>query len=467
MRKEFDTLGEVDIPDDAYYGAFTSRAIKNFPPLTRTHPALIRALSDVKWACACANEELGLLDHGVANAIKRSCDEIENLSRWFVVDPLSGGAGTALNMNINEIIANRSTELLGGHLGQYIVHPVDDVNKSQSTNDVYPTAVKLGAIRLLRNLVDEVASFQESLQSKEKAFDNILKVGRTEMQDAVPITLGQEFGAYAEAIARDRWRLYKVEERIRFINIGGTAIGTGINAPRNFSYIVTRYLSQRAGIGLVRSENLIDATQNMDVFAEVHGLLKTLATNLIKISNDLRLLSSGPRAGIGEIKLKAIQLGSSIMAGKVNPVLPEYSIYMSFKVLSNDVAVNMAVSSGNLELNAFLPLIQYSLYDSFDSLIQAVRALKICVDTLEADPDRCKENLEKSAMLATCFVPVLGYEKVSQIVTEVIEKHEDVKKLLLEAGISTEMVESAFDPKKMVAIGYILDKKQSPPNIRN
>ncbi|HEU23642.1 MAG: aspartate ammonia-lyase [Mesoaciditoga sp.] len=460
MRKEYDALGEIDVPDDAYYGPFTSRAIKNFPPSRKTHLYLIRALSDVKWACACANEELGLLDRDVAGAIERSCDEMDNLSRWFVVDPLSGGAGTALNMNMNEIIANRSTELLGGHLGEYIVHPLDDVNKSQSTNDVYPTAIKLGAIRLLRVLVDEVALLQESLQSKEKAFDGILKVGRTEMQDAVPLTLGQEFGAYAEAIARDRWRLYKVEERMRFVNLGGTAIGTGINAPRTFSYIATRYLSERAGIGLVRSENLIEATQNTDVFAEVHGLLKTLATNLIKISNDLRLLSSGPRAGIGEIKLKAVQMGSSIMAGKVNPVLPEYAIYMSVKVLSNDVAVNMAVSSGNLELNAFLPLIQYSLYDSFDSLIEAVRALRMCVDTLEADPERCMENLEKSAMMATCFVPLLGYEKVSRIVSEAIEQHENVKKLLLEAGVSPEMIESAFDPKKMIALGYV---PESPP----
>ncbi|BBJ28611.1 aspartate ammonia-lyase [Athalassotoga saccharophila] len=459
MRKEYDAIGEIDVPDDAYYGAFTSRAMKNFPPSRKAHPHLIHALSDVKWACASANEELGLLDHNVASVIKRSCDEMKDLSKWFVIDPLSGGSGTALNMNINEIIANRSTELLGGRLGQYLVHPVDDVNKSQSTNDVYPTAIKLGAIRLLRELVDEVALLQESLQSKEKAFDNILKVGRTEMQDAVPITLGQEFGAYAEAIARDRWRLYKVEERIRFVNLGGTAIGTGINAPRTFSYVAIRYLSERTGLGLVRSENLIESTQNTDVFSEVHGLLKTLATNLIKISNDLRLLSSGPRAGIGEIKLKAVQAGSSIMAGKVNPVLPEYAIYLSMKVLSNDVAVNMAVSSGNLELNAFLPLIQYSLYDSFDSLIQAVHALRTCVDTLEADPDRCRENLEKSAMMATCFVPILGYEKVSKIVSEAIEKHEDVKKLLLDAGIPSEMIESAFDPKKMIALGYIPDKR--------
>lgn len=457
MRKEHDSLGEIEVPQDAYYGAFTSRAVRNFPPTRNTHSYLISALADVKWACACTNEEFGLINPEIAEAIKRACDEIEEVSKWFVVDPLCGGAGTALNMNINEIIANKATELLGGHLGQYIVHPIDDVNKSQSTNDVYPTAIKIGAIRLLRKLVDEVSELQQSLQSKEKAFDSVLKLGRTEMQDAVPITLGQEFGAYSEAVARDRWRLYKVEERMRFVNLGGTAVGTGINAPRNFSYVVTRKLSERCKIGLVRSENLIDATQNADVFSEVHGLLKTLAVNLIKISNDLRFMSSGPAGGIGEIKLKAVQPGSSIMAGKVNPVLLEYVIQLSMKVLSNDVAINMATSSGNLELNAFLPLVQYSLYDSFDSLSQSVRALRTCVDTLEADPQKCRENLEKSAMIVTCFVPILGYDKVSKIVSEVIEQKADIKKLLMESGLSKEFIESAFDPKKMIALGYIPD----------
>ncbi len=458
MRIESDSLGEVEVPDEAYYGAFTARSILNFPPKRSVHETLLNSLADVKWACAAANEELGMIDPKISDAIKRSCDDIQTLSKWFVVDPLSGGAGTSLNMNINEIIANRATEILGGKVGDYLVHPLDHVNKSQSTNDVYPTAIKVGAIKLLRTLVDEVASLQQSLQLKEKAFDDVIKVGRTEMQDAVPMTLGQEFGAYSEAIARDRWRLYKVEERIRFVNLGGTAIGTGIDAPRKFSFVAVRKLSERVQIGLVRAENLIESTQNMDVFAEVHGLLKALATNIVKISNDLRFLSSGPGGGIGEITLKAVQPGSSIMAGKVNPVLLEYAVQLSMKVLANDVTVNMAVSSGNLELNPFLPLIQYALYDSFDDLTSAVKALKSCVDDLQANSLKCKENLEKSAMIATCFVPILGYEKVAEIVKKSLDTKRNVKELLIESGLSKELVESALDPKKMIALGYIPDK---------
>jgi aspartate ammonia-lyase len=452
MRKEHDSLGELFVPEDAYYGSFTARAIKNFPPLHKIHPELVSAFSDVKWACASANEELGTIDPELSTVIKAACDELkdEKLSKWLIVDPLSGGAGTSVNMNFNEVIAKRATELLGEKLGVN-VHPLDHVNKSQSTNDVYPTAIKIGAIRLLRVLVDDVAALQESLQSKEREFSGILKVGRTEMQDAVPMTLGQEFGAWAEAVSRDRWRLYKVEERLRFINLGGTAIGNGIDAPQSFSFIVTRKLVERSQIGLVRSENLIEATQNTDVFAEVHGLLKTLASNIIKISNDLRLLS-----GItGEIKLKAVQPGSSIMAGKINPVLPEYAIQLAIKVISNDVAMNIAVSSGNLELNAFLPLIQYVLYDSFDSLIAATVGLKKAISDVEAGKERCEENLRKSAMIATCFVPILGYDRVSKIVKEALETKREIKELLVEAGLTEEFVESAMDPKKMIALGYV------------
>ncbi len=460
MRTETDSLGKVEIPDGAYYGAFTSRALKNFPTKRLLHVELISALADVKWACAAANEEIGILDRNISQAIENACDEIaDGMKDWIVVDPLSGGAGTAVNMNFNEVIANRATELLGGKKGEYIVHPLDHVNRSQSTNDVYPTAVKLGAIRLLRKLVDNVSDLQQSLQEKERIFSGILKLGRTEMQDAVPVTLGHEFGAWAEAISRDRWRLYKVEERMRFVNLGGTAVGTGLDAPRTFSFVATKMLVERSGIGLVRSENLIEATQNMDAFAEVHGLLKTLATNLIKISNDLRFLSSGPDGGIGEIRLKPVQPGSSIMAGKVNPVLPEYTIQLSIKVLANDVAINFAVSSGNLELNAFLPLIQYILYDSFDDLIGAVLSLKKCVDDLSAVESKCTENLQKSAMIATCFVPLLGYERIAKIVKNALESGRDVKELLIETGLSKDLVESVMDPKKMIALGY-MPKKQ-------
>ena len=463
MRKESDSLGIVEIPENAYYGVFTARAISNFVPSKHLHPELIAAMADVKAACAETNFELGILTREVVRAIERACDEIKigKLNEWLVVDPLSGGAGTAVNMNFNEVIANRATELLGGKLGEYLVHPLDHVNRSQSTNDVYPTAIKIGAIRLLRKLVDKVVELQNALQIKEREFAGIIKVGRTQLQDAVPITLGQEFSAWAEAIARDRWRLYKVEERIRFVNLGGTAIGTGIDAPKVYPFKVTRKLSERTEIGLVKSENLIETTQNTDVFAEVHGLLKTLATSIIKISNDLRILSSGPHAGVGEIRLKAVQPGSSIMPGKVNPVLAEYAIQLSMKVISNDVAINFAVSSGNLELNAFLPLIQWAIYESFDDLIKAVDSLKKCVEGANAVREKCLSNLERSATLATCFVPTLGYEKVAKIIKKAAETGIDVKELLVEYGIPKETVESAMDPKKMIALGYTAENPKN------
>ena len=460
MRKESDSLGTVEVPDNAYYGAFTARAISNFGTSKHLHPEFVAAMADVKWACADVNFELGLLSKSVAKAIKTACDEIKigKLREWIIVNPLSGGAGTAVNMNFNEVIANRATEIVGGQLGEYLVHPLNHVNRSQSTNDVYPTAVKVGAIRLLRKLVDGVVELQDALQKKEREFAGILKVGRTQLQDAVPMTLGQEFGSWAEAIARDRWRLYKVEERIRFVNLGGTAIGTGINAPKVFPFRVTRKLSERTEIGLVKSENLIEATQNTDVFSEVHGLLKTLATNIFKISNDIRILSSGPNSGIGEIRVKAVQPGSSIMPGKVNPVLPEYAMQLAMRVISNDVAVNFAVSSGNLELNAFLPLIQWVLYESFDELTKAVAALTNCVEGTEANEEKCLMNLERSATLATCFVPILGYGKVAEIIKKSLETGESVKDLLVEFGVSKETVEKALDPKKMISLGYTATK---------
>ena len=463
MRKEFDSLGCVYVPQNVYYGAFTVRDTQNFPPLKKVHPYLRDAMADVKWACAETNRELGLLKEKMANAIKTACDEIKmgKFDEYFIVDPLSGGAGTAINMNFNEVIANRATELMGGKLGEYVVRPLDHVNRSQSTNDVYPTAIKVGAIRLLRELVEKIVKLQESLQEKEREFADVVKIGRTELQEAVPMTLGQEFGAWAEAISRDRWRLYKVEERIRFVNLGGTAIGTGINAPKEYSFEVVRNLSRRVGLGLVRAENLIEATQNMDVFSEVHGLLKTLATNIVKISNDLRWLSSGPKSGIGEVKLKAVQPGSSIMPGKVNPVLLEYAAQLSMKVISNDVGINLAVSSGNLELNAFVPLIGDLLYDSFDLLKRAVEGLKKCVDDIQAAKKRCLEEVTQSPILATSLVPILGYEKVSQLVKKSYESDIPIKELLLKEGISTEIIDEILDPMKMVELGYFVDENIS------
>ncbi len=459
-RKECDTLGCVEVPFNAYYGAFTRRAVSNFPPLRSIHKELRDAMADVKWACTRVNSELSLISHEKASAIERACDEMKTgkFDEWLIVDPLSGGAGTAVNMNFNEVIANRATQILGGKLGEYIVKPIEDVNLSQSTNDTYPSAVKIGAIRLLRKLVEKVVDLQNSLQEKEKEYAGVLKVGRTELQDALPITLGQEFGAWAEAIARDRWRLYKVEERIRFLNLGGTAIGTGLNAPKNYAFLVTRKLSERSGIGLVKSENLIEATQNADVFSEVHGLLKTLAANIIKISNDIRFLSSGPHAGIGEIKLAAVQPGSSIMPSKVNPVLLEHAIQMAIIAISNDVAMNFAVSSGNLELNAFLPLIQHTLYESFDVLMLAVESLNTCVKDLEAVKERCQHNLKKSKILLTSLVPILGYKKVAEIIEESERTGTSLEKVLKAHDVPSELIKRALSAKEMIALGFLIEK---------
>ncbi|TLM97689.1 aspartate ammonia-lyase, partial [bacterium] len=326
MRKEHDLLGTREIPAELYYGIHTLRALENFPVTGRPmHRELVLALVTVKKAAAAANTETGGLTEKRGAAIMNACDEIlaGRFLDQFVVDAIQGGAGTSANMNANEVIANAAIELIGGKKGDYsLVHPLDDVNMSQSTNDVYPTALRLAAIRMLIPLSETFAELQETLQEKENEFAAVLKTGRTQLQDAVPVTLGQEFGAYAQAVARDRWRLYKVEERLRQVNIGGTAVGTGINAGRKYIYVLTEKLREYTGLGLARAEYMMDITQNADVFVEVSGLLKSAAVNLTKIANDLRLLSSGPKAGLGEINLPPVQAGSSIMPGKVNPVIP-------------------------------------------------------------------------------------------------------------------------------------------------
>ncbi|HWQ61770.1 MAG TPA: lyase family protein, partial [Negativicutes bacterium] len=325
MRRDKDLLGERDLPDEAYYGVHTLRAAENFPLSGyRVHPRLIAALALIKKAAAEVNAEQGSLDADMAKAIGRAADEVME-GKWrdqFVVDALQGGAGTSTNMNVNEVLAGRANELLAGAKSGP-VHPLDHVNLHQSTNDVYPTALRIAAVWLLQPLSEACAALQESLQAKETEFAGVIKVGRTQLQDALPIMLGQEFGAWAQAIARDRWRLYKVEERLRQTNLGGTAVGTGLNAPPKYINAVNERVRRYANIGLARAENMVDVTQNADVFVEVSGLVKALAVNLSKIAHDVRLLSSGPRAGLGEIVLPERQAGSSIMPGKVNPVIAE------------------------------------------------------------------------------------------------------------------------------------------------
>ncbi len=421
VRIERDDLGELAIPAAALHGVHTARALENFPLSCRpVHAELARAYGTVKLACAMTNRALGVWadDPAKADAIERACRELSEgqLIGHIVVDGLQGGAGTSTNMNVNEVLANRALELLGQSRAAYDrVSPLNDLNRHQSTNDTYPTALKLAAIRLLRGLEQNVLALQESFQNAERRFAHVVKVGRTQMQDAVLTTLGREMSAYAEAINRDRWRIYKCEERLRVVNLGGTAIGTGLGAPRQFIFRVVDVLRELTGIGFARAENLVDATQNTDVFVEVSGILKAHAVSLLKICGDLRLLASGPEAGFGEIHLPARQAGSSIMPQKVNPVIPEAVSQAAMLVLGHDVTIAMACASGSLELNPFLPLVASCFLESLDLLARADDLLRRhCVEEMEADEARCRRHLENSTAAATALLPAIGYERAGE-----------------------------------------------------
>ncbi|WP_438434438.1 aspartate ammonia-lyase [Gorillibacterium sp. sgz500922] len=448
LREERDSLGAGSLPADVYYGIHTRRAAENFPVSGRpANRHLLRSLIRVKQAAALAHLRLGSYPAEIAQAIIEACGELLEEGdadawwrRWgkeFPVDSLQGGAGTSTNMNVNEVVANLAIERLGGTRGDYgLVHPLDHVNAGQSTNDAYPTALRIAAIGLLRRVSSAFASLQESLQEKEQEFADVLKLGRTELMDALPMMAGQGFGAYAKAIARDRWRLYKIEERLREVNIGGTAIGTGLNAPVKFTFYVTELLQDLTGYGIARSEFPMDPTQNMDVFVEVSGLLKAAAVNLLKLSGDLRLLASGPAGGFGELELPAVQAGSSIMPGKVNPVMAEMIGSAAMKVIANDTAVTLAASSGQLELNAFVPLIADALLDSLETLANAVRLFETrCVIGIRIRADRCRESLERSAVLATALIGHIGYEGGAHVAKRAREEGRTVREIALEEGL--------------------------------
>ncbi|MFO7173461.1 MAG: aspartate ammonia-lyase [Bacillota bacterium] len=415
VRVERDALGEREVPAEVYWGIHTLRALENFPLTGRpVHPAWVRALAEVKLAAARANTELGLLDPEVGRAIAAAAAEVAAgaLADQFPVDALQGGAGTSFNMNMNEVLANRALELLGEPRGRYDrIHPIEHVNRCQSTNDTVPTALRIAAIRLVRRLTEDLAELQTAFQAKEAAFAGIQKLGRTQLQDALPMTLGQEFGAWAEGIARSRRRLEDAEDRLRVVNLGGTAIGTGVGAAPGFAARALHHLREVTGLPLARAENLVDATQNTDVLAEVSGLLKACAAGLVKIAFDLRLLSSGPRGGLGEIRLPAVQAGSSIMPGKVNPVIPEAVTQVAYQVMAADTAITLAAQAGQLELNPFLPLIGDSLLRSLEALSAAVRIFRVrCVEGIEADPEQCRRHLERSAAPEAALVGEIGYE---------------------------------------------------------
>jgi aspartate ammonia-lyase len=439
VRTEHDLLGDRAVPADAYYGIHTLRALENFP-ITGTpisiYPDLVVALACVKQAAAIANAELGLLDEERSVAIRLACEEVREgrLHEEFVVDVIQGGAGTSTNMNANEVICNRALEKLGAAKGDYArLHPLDHVNLSQSTNDVYPTAIKLALQLGIRRLLEEMAFLRKEFQGKAAEFADVLKVGRTQLQDAVPMTLGQEFSTYAVMVSEDESRLAEAAELIREINLGATAIGTGINAHPDYAPLVTRRLAEVSGIAFVVSPNLIEATQDAGSFVQLSGVLKRIAVKLSKICNDLRLLSSGPRAGIGEIALPAVQAGSSIMPGKVNPVIPEVVNQIAFEVIGNDITVTMAAEGGQLQLNAFEPIIAHSLFKSLYHLAAGCRTLgERCVKGITANRERARHLLDGSTALVTALTPFIGYARSTEIAQEALATGARVYDLVLQ-----------------------------------
>jgi aspartate ammonia-lyase len=461
-RIEQDALGTMEIPAEALWGIHTARAAENFPFRGRPVPAaMICAYGTVKLACLTTCVKLGAWkDHPAkADAMLRACTEMSQglLNASIRTDLMQGGAGTSLNMNVNEVLANRALQLMGKSPGDYdTISPNDDINRYQSTNDTYPTALKLAAIAGLQKLEQTLVALQEAFQQKEKQFAHIVKVGRTEFQDAVLTTLGREMGAYAEAINRDRWRVYKCIERLRVVNLGGTAIGTGLAAERLYIFGVVDTLRELTGIGFARAENLFECTQNADVFAEVSGILKACASSMIKISSDLRFLSSGPDAGIGEIRLPARQAGSSIMPGKVNPVIPEAVTQAGMQAIANDLAITQACSAGHLELNAFLPLVTANLLDSLELLTTAADIFRrLCVEGIEANEVRCREFVENSTAAATALLPALGYDECCQLIKTAQEQKKTIRQIVTEEGLLTdEQYNQLTSAEAVCQLGY-------------
>lgn len=442
-RVEKDSIGTKAVPEEVYYGVQSLRAAENFYITgLNMHPEIINSLAYIKKAAAITNCEAGILDKTKATAITRACDEIlaGKFHKDFIVDPIQGGAGTSLNMNANEVIANRAIEILGGKKGNYsIINPNDDVNCGQSTNDVIPTAGKMTCLRLLQKLKKELLRLHKALEDKATEFDSVLKMGRTQMQDAVPIRLGQEFKAYSAAIMRDLHRIDKAMDEMRALNMGGTAVGTGLNADEEYLKRIVPNLSQIADMELIQAFDLIDATQNLDPFVSVSGAVKACAVTLSKIANDLRLMSSGPRAGFSEINLPAKQNGSSIMPGKVNPVIPEVVNQVAFYVIGNDVTITMAAEGGQLELNAFEPIIFYCIFQSIDTLTYAVQTfVDNCITGITANKTRCRYLAENSVGIITALCPHLGYQKAADIAKKAIKTGESVHDLVLSEKLLTE-----------------------------
>jgi aspartate ammonia-lyase len=459
-RVEKDIVGEMRIPAERLTGVHTARAAENFALAGgAVNEQLIRAYGVVKLACAKTNRSLGYLNEAIGTAIETACEELAagELESDVRLSALQGGAGTSTNMYVNELIANRALQIMGKQPGDYqTISPLGHVNLHQSTNDTYPTALRVAAIKGCQELEQAVSELADEFQKREKEFAGVVKLGRTEMQDAVLMTLGQEMGSYAEAFSRDRWRIYKCKERLRVVNLGGTAIGTGIGAPQKYIFQATETLKEITGLPLARAENLVQATQNVDDIVEVSGILKALASNLYKISADLRLLSSGPIGGLGEIELPARQVGSSIMPRKVNPVVAEFAGQVAVQAVAHDAAVTMAAMSGQLELNAFMPCIAHNLLGMIDELIAGVEHLRrLVVAGMKAHEGKCATYVHASTAVLTALIPKVGYEKAGEVAARAIREKKSIEEILLADGLCSEAeYDWLTSPEAVTALGF-------------
>lgn len=455
MRIERDTLGEKEVPENAYYGIETARALENFPISGRkAHPYLVKAMVAIKKAACLANTSLGLLDNKISYAILTACDEIlsGNLTDQFVVDVFQAGAGTSFNMNVNEVIANRAIEILGGRKGDYRkVHPHDHVNMGQSTNDTFPSAMKIASIMHINRLSNVMKELEDALSQKAKEFKGIVKSARTHLQDAVPISLSRVFGAYALTVRKQRELLLNTREPLYKMNLGATAAGTSLGAHPEYAKRVVEFLSEITSFPLSCAEDLVEATQSMACFSHLSSVLKNFSLELTRICNDLRLMSSGPRAGLAEIKLPAVQPGSSLMPGKINPSILEMVNMVCYQVIGNDLAVSMAVQAGQLDLNAMMPAIAHNLMDSFEIMANAVGVLSDrCIKGIKANREVCERYAEMSIALATIFSPYIGYDRAAAIAKEALERGISIRQLVKEKGIlSDEKIDELMDLRKI------------------
>ncbi|MBQ3493019.1 MAG: aspartate ammonia-lyase [Clostridia bacterium] len=456
FRIESDSIGQREVPIDAYYGVQSLRAHENFRISgTKTHLEFIKAIIEIKKAAAITNGQAKVIDKKIVDAMVQACDEIlaGKFIDNFIVDAVQGGAGTSFNMNANEVVSNRAIEILGGKKGDYsIVHPNDHANCGQSTNDVFPSAGKIATIRLLKKAIEALKVFNSALELKAKQFANIIKMGRTEMQDAVPISFGQSFTAYSQAVKRDIFRFENAVKELSTLNMGGTAIGTGITADSEYIKNIVPNLSKVTNLELNQAEDLVDATQNLDCFVYVSGIVKACAATLSKMSNDLRLMSSGPRTGFAEINLPAKQNGSSIMPGKINPVIPEVINQIAFNIIGNDTTITMAVEAGQLELNAFEPIIFYCLFESLETLTNGIKVFTTdCIEGLTVNEDICEDEVERSIGIVTALCPFIGYTKAASLAKKALKEKKTVRTVLVEENIiSQSELDKILDPQKMI-----------------